>query len=94
MATGNAKVIFFAGSKWHQLPGLHLPLNRAPYIWGNATNLCRELDTRPPVGWKIVLRIEDLDGPRIKKGAAQGLIEDLKWLGIDWDDGPIISPRG
>jgi glutamyl-tRNA synthetase len=40
-------------------------------------------------GWKIVLRIEDIDGPRIKPGAAQGLIEDLRWLGIDWDEGPL-----
>jgi glutamyl-tRNA synthetase len=37
-------------------------------------------------GWKILLRIEDLDGPRIKKGADRQAIEDLRWLGIDWDD--------
>lgn len=40
-------------------------------------------------GWKIILRIEDLDGPRIKKGADQQAIEDLRWLGLDWDQGPI-----
>jgi glutamyl-tRNA synthetase len=40
-------------------------------------------------GWRIVLRIEDLDGPRIKKGADQQAIEDLRWLGLDWDDGPV-----
>ncbi len=39
--------------------------------------------------WKIILRIEDLDGPRIKKGADQQAIEDLRWLGMDWDEGPI-----
>src|SRR5438105_3098770 len=45
-------------------------------------------------GWKILLRIEDLDGPRIKRGADLQAIEDLKWLGLDWDDGPIYqSPR-
>lgn len=42
-------------------------------------------------GWKILLRIEDLDGPRIKKGADAQAIEDLQWLGIDWDDGPIYQ---
>ena len=42
-------------------------------------------------GWKIVLRIEDLDGPRIKRGADQQAIDDLRWLGIDWDDGPIYQ---
>ncbi len=39
-------------------------------------------------GQRIVLRIEDLDGPRLKPGADQQAIEDLSWLGIDWDEGP------
>ena len=42
-------------------------------------------------GWRIVLRIEDIDGPRIKRGADQQAIEDLRWLGLDWDDGPIYQ---
>lgn len=36
-------------------------------------------------GWRIILRIEDLDGPRIKPGADQQAVEDLTWLGLDWD---------
>ena len=40
-------------------------------------------------GWKIVMRIEDLDGPRIKPEAAQQAIDDLRWLGLDWD-GDIV----
>lgn len=39
-------------------------------------------------GWQIVLRLEDLDGPRIKAGAADEAIELLQWLGLDWDEGP------
>jgi glutamyl-tRNA synthetase len=42
-------------------------------------------------GWKILLRIEDLDGPRIKPESAQQAITDLQWLGIDWDLGPIYQ---
>lgn len=42
-------------------------------------------------GWAITLRIEDLDGPRIKPGAAEATIDILRWLGIDWDRGPIIQ---
>jgi glutamyl-tRNA synthetase len=42
-------------------------------------------------GWRIVLRIDDLDGPRIKQGADRGAIEDLQWLGIDWDEGPYYQ---
>lgn len=42
-------------------------------------------------GWRILLRIEDIDGPRIKLGAAQQAIEDLRWLGIDFDEGPVYQ---
>ncbi len=42
-------------------------------------------------GEGIVLRIEDLDGPRIKSGTDQVAIDDLRWLGMDWDDGPIYQ---
>ncbi|MEM6798161.1 MAG: tRNA glutamyl-Q(34) synthetase GluQRS [Planctomycetota bacterium] len=40
-------------------------------------------------GWRVLLRIEDLDGPRVKAGAAQQAVDTLRWLGIDWDEGPI-----
>lgn len=40
-------------------------------------------------GWRIVLRIEDLDGPRVKRGADRQAIDLLEWLGIDWDTGPF-----
>jgi glutamyl-tRNA synthetase len=39
-------------------------------------------------GWHIVLRIDDLDGPRVKSYATQQTIDTLQWLGIDWDEGP------
>jgi glutamyl-tRNA synthetase len=42
-------------------------------------------------GWKVLLRIEDLDGPRIKQHAASQLLEDLRWLGLDYDEGPIYQ---
>jgi len=42
-------------------------------------------------GWKIILRIEDIDGPRIKPNADKQAMEGLAWLGIDWDDGPIYQ---
>jgi glutamyl-tRNA synthetase len=44
-------------------------------------------------GWKIILRIEDLDGPRIKRGADRQAIDDLAWLGIDWDEGPVYQSQ-
>lgn len=36
----------------------------------------------------MILRIEDLDSPRVKAWAVQQAIDDLKWLGLDWDEGP------
>ena len=36
-------------------------------------------------GGKLLLRIEDLDTPRTKLGAAEQAVEDLRWLGLDWD---------
>ena len=41
--------------------------------------------------WSILLRIEDLDGPRIKPGAQEEIVDTLRWLGIDWDSGPIVQ---
>lgn len=43
--------------------------------------------------WRIVLRIEDLDGPRVKPGAAEQAIDLLRWLGLDWDEGPHVQSR-
>lgn len=42
-------------------------------------------------GWRIVLRVEDLDGPRVKAGAAEAAVRTLAWLGMDWDEGPVYQ---
>ena len=39
----------------------------------------------------FVLRVEDLDGPRVKPNATENILEDLRWLGIDWDEGPDVG---
>ena len=39
--------------------------------------------------WRVLLRIDDLEGPRIKPGAQAQVIEDLAWLGLDWEE-PVI----
>ena len=40
---------------------------------------------------EIVMRMEDLDHPKNKPGAAAGALEDLRWLGFDWDEGPDVG---
>ena len=39
-------------------------------------------------GGVTVLRIEDIDRPRVVPGSQARIEEDLRWLGLDWDDGP------
>jgi glutamyl-tRNA synthetase len=38
-------------------------------------------------GGRVVLRIEDIDSARVRPGATAGAIADLRWLGLDWDEG-------
>jgi glutamyl-tRNA synthetase len=58
---------------------------------GNArTYLLAWLSSRSR-GGRLILRMEDIDSPRIKPGAAQQAIDDLRWLGLDWDEGPDIG---
>ncbi len=40
---------------------------------------------------QFVLRIEDLDRPRVRSGASGRMLFDLRWLGLDWDEGPDIG---
>jgi glutamyl/glutaminyl-tRNA synthetase len=39
----------------------------------------------------LVLRIEDLDRDRCRKEFADAISEDLRWFGLDWDEGPDIG---
>lgn len=58
---------------------------------GNAwTALLAWLDIRKRNG-AMVLRIEDLDPDRSRPDYAAGLLEDLHWLGLDWDEGPDVG---
>jgi glutamyl-tRNA synthetase len=41
--------------------------------------------------WTIILRIEDLEGPRKKKNTIQKSIDILRWLEIDWDGDYILQ---
>ncbi|GAB6931377.1 tRNA glutamyl-Q(34) synthetase GluQRS [Paenibacillus sp. JCM 10914] len=55
---------------------------------GNAmTALLGWLQIRSEQG-EFILRIEDIDQQRSRPELAQGIVHDLKWLGLDWDEGP------
>jgi glutamyl-tRNA synthetase len=42
-------------------------------------------------GGKIVLRVEDLDAARVRAEASTNCLIDLRWLGLDWDEGPDVG---
>jgi glutamyl-tRNA synthetase len=44
-------------------------------------------------GGRVVLRIEDIDSPRTKPGAAEQACGDLRWLSLDWDEGPLVQTQ-
>jgi glutamyl-tRNA synthetase len=44
-------------------------------------------------GGIFILRIEDTDEERGVVGSEEGIFEDLRWLGLDWDEGPTYEGR-
>jgi len=64
------------------------------HIGGARTALFNWLWARH-TGGKFILRIEDTDIKRNTPTATQQVINDLRWLGIDWDEGPEVGgPNG
>lgn len=57
------------------------------HIGGARTFLFNWLFARK-CGGKMVLRLEDTDIDRSSEVSAKGIVEGLKWLGLDWDEGP------
>lgn len=42
-------------------------------------------------GGKMILRIEDTDRERYVEGATELIEDTLKWLGLEWDEGPLVG---
>ncbi len=42
-------------------------------------------------GGKLILRIEDTDVARRVEGAVKAIMDGLRWLGLDWDEGPDVG---
>lgn len=42
-------------------------------------------------GGQVILRIEDIDPDRARPEYAAALMDDLRWLGLDWDEGPDVG---
>ncbi|ADD02146.1 glutamyl-tRNA synthetase [Thermoanaerobacter italicus Ab9] len=62
------------------------------HIGGARTALFNWLFARH-YGGKFILRVDDTDLQRSTKESMKGILDGLKWLGIDWDEGPIYQSQ-
>ncbi len=60
------------------------------HIGGARTALFNWLFARK-MGGKLILRIEDTDTERLKEDSVSQILTSLKWLGINWDEGPEVG---
>ena len=68
--------------------GRYAPSPTGEMHLGNASSaLLAWLSVRARDG-TFVMRMEDLDRNRVQPGLAERILEDLAWLGLDWDEGP------
>src|SRR5271157_5474832 len=42
-------------------------------------------------GGKFIIRIEDTDVARTVPGAVEAILNGVRWLGLDWDEGPEVG---
>jgi glutamyl-tRNA synthetase len=61
-----------------------------PHVGGMRTAMFDYLMARH-YGGTFILRIEDTDLARKVEGAVEHIMEGLRWLGLDWDEGPDVG---
>jgi glutamyl-tRNA synthetase len=62
------------------------------HVGGARTALFNWLFARRQRG-TMILRIEDTDAERNKPELVQGILDGLRWLGVDWDEGPFYQSQ-
>ena len=60
---------------------------------GHAASAIRAHDFARARGGRFLLRIEDIDGTRSRPEHVAGILDDLAWLGLEWDDLSFQSKR-
>lgn len=56
---------------------------------GHAWSALMAMDAARASGGAFRLRIEDIDGARSREEHVEGIVRDLRWLGVEWD-GPVV----
>lgn len=75
--------------------GRYAPSPTGDLHLGNLATALEAWEIARREGGVFILRIEDIDTPRVVSGSEARIIEDLRWLGIDWDEGPDVGgPAG
>ncbi len=73
--------------------GRFAPTPSGPLHLGNVrTALLSWLRARLNNG-QWLLRVDDLDTPRIRSGAIESVLKDLRWLGLNWDEPVVLQSR-
>ena len=73
--------------------GRFAPTPSGPLHLGNVrTALLSLLRARLNNG-QWLLRVDDLDTPRIRSGAIESVLKDLRWLGLNWDEPVVLQSR-
>ena len=60
------------------------------HVGGARTALFSWLKARQD-GGKFILRVEDTDTARSTRESEESVLQDLRWLGLTWDEGPVIE---
>lgn len=58
---------------------------------GHACSALLAHDFARAAGGRFVLRIEDIDATRCRAEHVAGILEDLQWLGLSWDEAPVFQ---
>jgi glutamyl-tRNA synthetase len=71
--------------------GRFAPSPTGPLHLGNARTALLSWLAARAAGAAYVMRVEDLDGPRVRPGLEAQILDELRWLGLDWDEGPDVG---
>lgn len=61
-----------------------------PHVGNVRTALSKWLFARHHSG-SFIVRIEEIDGACRVKGVEEAILDSLRWLGLDWDEGPEVG---
>jgi glutamyl-tRNA synthetase len=71
--------------------GRFAPTPTGPLHLGNARTALLSWLAARAAGGRWLMRVEDLDRARVRPGLEARILDELRWLGLDWDEGPDLG---